>query len=394
MASIKVDITPAVMEWCRKTAGYSIEIAAKKLDRPEADIIGWENGTIQPTLVQLRKTSEVYKQALAVFFLPEPPKGFSTLRDFRTLPDGYSEELSPELNFLISDTRMRQEWTREYLIEEGVEALPFIGKKNMDSNSREVAKDICDTFSVTLDEQKACRSREEFLKLWLSRVEEAGVFVFRKAKINLTESRGFVLCDNYAPFIFVNSGDAKAGQLFTLIHELAHLWINESGISNLEFIDSRSIRQETRIETFCNKVAAEVLVDTEVFLKLFNAHSRSIEIAQRIEILSNEFNVSEEVIARKLLETGNVSLEKYKELRNKYQKRWNKHNKEAPRHEGTPSYYRLKIFNLGYAFTRVVLSAYSHGSISGCDTSMLLGVKLNNLGKLSELARPLFSVGG
>ncbi len=101
MPRVKANITPRVMEWARESCGYSIEDAASKIGRSAEEISAWEIGELQPTIPQARRASEVYKRPLAVFFLPEPPADFHTLRDFRRLPSGYSREYSPHLNFLV-----------------------------------------------------------------------------------------------------------------------------------------------------------------------------------------------------------------------------------------------------------------------------------------------------
>lgn len=394
MKSAKMPVTPEVMQWCRKKAGYSIEAAANKIKRPPEDIEKWEDGTLSPTLAQLRKASEVYRFPTAVFFLPEPPRDFSPLRDFRALPHGLSLDFSPELSLSIRETQARQEWVREYLVEEGEEELGFIGSANIQTNPKIMAKAIRNRLSMTIEEHKASPTREDALRLWTVKAEETGIFIFQHRKISLNEARGFVLCDKYAPFVFLNANDAKAGRLFTLIHELVHLWINESGISNLELYDkARRQAPEATIERYCNVVASEVLVDSDSFNASLTRLASNLQMRDKIEALSKEYKVSEEVIARKLLEAGMIKDSLYSDLRSEYQERWKSFEKHKKKKPGPVSPYRLKLFNIGYAFTRTALAAYSSGSISGRDTSLLLGVKVNNLSKLSEHANPFSSVG-
>ena len=390
MPRLRVPVTPAVMKWCRIKSGYSIETAAQKIGRPPEEIRGWEDGSLQPTLSQARKASEKYKRPLAVFFLPEPPQDFSTLRDFRTLPRDYPREYSSELVFLIREAHMRQEWAREFLRDEGAEELSFVGSANLQSNPNDVARNIREVLSISIREQQACRTREEALLLWIRKAEDAGIFVFQQSKIEPVEARGFVLCDKYAPFIFLNANDAKAGRLFTLVHELAHLWINKPGVSNLEDIWREGRSAENKIEIFCNRVAAEALVDSLSFETLWRRIPKEFELERKIENISQKFKVSEEVIARKLLQQQRITETQYTNLRTMYQARWreieNKDKKSHKEREKGPSYYRIKAFNVGYAFTRTVLSAYWNGLILGKEASSLLGVKLNHMEKLAKCA--------
>lgn len=398
MPRLRVPITPTVIKWCRIKAGYSIEAASRKIGRPPEEIEGWENGSLQPTLSQARKASEKYKRPLAVFFLPEPPQDFSTLRDFRTLPGDYSRDYSPELVFLIREAQIRQEWAREFLRDEGSGELPFVGSASLRSNPIEVARNIREALSISIEEQQACRTREEALMLWIRKAEDAGIFVFQQRKVEPVEARGFVLSDGCAPFIFLNASDAKAGRMFTLVHELAHLWINEPGISNLEGRGKERGSTETKIEMFCNKVAAGALVDSASFEVSWRMLPQRLDLEEKIENLSQKFKVSEEVIARKLLQLQRITKTQYTNLRTTYQARWreieDEEKKARKEQKRGPSYYRLKAFNTGYAFTKTVLSAHRNGLVLGREASSLLGVKLNNMGKLAEcIGLPFGSTG-
>ena len=201
---------------------------------------------------------------------------------------------------------------------------------------------------------------------------------------------GFVICDEYAPFIFINSGDAQAAQLFTVVHELAHLWLNLSGVSNLEYSEIVQQVDSSSIEMFCNKVASEALLNQKYFYRALNELDDSKPLMDRIESLANYFNVSEEVIARRLLDDGVIGKDTYLELRDHYQHRWIEYKRMERRRmkaaEGGPSYYTRKVFNNGYSFTQTVVSAYESGAISGREASGLLDVKVNHIGRLASTA--------
>lgn len=387
----EVDITPKVVTWARESAGFTAQEAAHKIGRPVEEITGWESGELRPSMAQIRKASEVYKRPLAVFFLPEPPQDFATLRDFRRLPADVPKEYSPNLRFLVRQTHARQEWVRDFLESENRPPLGFIGSARPSDDPIRLAQRIRETIGVTPDEIRACRTREDVLRLWLSHSETSGIFVFRAGnlrweKIDVVEARGFALSDKYAPFIFLNAQDAKAAQVFTLAHELVHVWLNESGVSNLRTA-ARPTTETDIIEVFCNRVAAEILVPQDIFQERWKQEDPHKTLEERIQSHSKYFKVSEWVIARRLLDWGQISKTKYDKLTQDYEQQWRevRQQEKESQTEGGPSPYLLKLINNGYAFSSVVLSAYQSGDISGRDTSSLLGVKLDKIGNLAEL---------
>ncbi len=394
MARVEALITPSVIRWARERAGLSIDQAAKKIGRPKEDIIAWETGTSLPSIPQARKASEVYKRPLAVFYLPKPPKDFDTLRDFRSLPVDYPPEYSPELALLIRTAKYRQEWMREFIIEEGVSELSFVGSVSLDDTPQNISRSILDKLNLSPEEQINCPTRYEALRLWIDKTERAGIYIFRQGQIDLKEVRGFVMCDEYAPFIYINSEDALAAQLFTLAHELAHLWLNQGGISNLEPFERNRQDDATMIEAFCNKIAAEAVLDQKIFYQKWHKQEQTLPIEEQIEYLSNIFKVSEEVIARRLMDDGHLAQTMYIDLRKLYQTRWRERKvmeRQRMRNAGGgPSYYVRKVFNNGYSFTQTVISAFESGAVSGRDASNLLDVKISNIRRLSFAAGMTF----
>jgi len=376
-----------------------VDEAAHKIGRPPEEILKWETGELRPTIPQARKASEVYRRPLAVFYLPEPPQDFETLRDFRMLPEGFPREYSQELSLLVRTTLYRQGWLREFVIQEQGEPLGFIGSATIRSAPDDVAAQIRKVIGIKPEDQMRCQNRYEALSLWVERAEAAGVYVFRQGNIDLREARGFVIADKHAPFIFLNSSDAQPAQMFTLAHELCHLWINEPGISNLESFNKTPSDSNFEIEVFCNRVAASTILAPTIFERLWKNQPSDLPLEGKIERLSSAFKVSEEAIARRLLEKDIISKVRYEELRKLYQERWIKFREEKRKQlaamEKGPSYYVRKLFNNGYAFTQTVISAYRNGMLSGRDASSLLEVKINHLGDLAVRGGyPLVAGGG
>ena len=385
-------ITPSVMEWARKKAGLDPLAAANKIGRPIDEILKWEAGEIYPSLPQARKAAEVYRRSLAVFFLPEPPFGVSTLRDFRHLPIDRPSDFSPELCSVIQDIEYRQEWLRDYLKEEGVEPLDYIGSASTSMNAKEVGEMIRSKININPENHLSLNSRRDVLNLWINESEKIGINICREGGIDIEEARGFVITDEYAPFIFLNNSDSFTGRLFTLVHELAHLWINAPGISNRFAIQREGTNIEENIEVFCNRVASHTLLSESEFQIIWKGSRGRGNHEDRIYYISNRLKISEEVIARRLLDNMQMTVENYQLLRAKYLDRWRKYKKEEAKKRqsreegGGPSPHLLRVQKNGKIFTQLVLTTYYNGTISGAEASRLLQWKVNNFHKVAEKA--------
>jgi len=390
MANPRALVTPSVMRWARERARLDVETAANKIKRPEKDIVAWEDGSLQPTMAQARKASEVYKRSLAVFYLPEPPEDFATLQDFRTLPETVSHEYSPELALLVRRLQTRQLWLREFLLTEGHDPLEFIGSASVQLPAGQVAESIRTTLGISIHDQVACDTRRDALNLWVERAEASGIYVCREGQIDSKEARGVALTDDIAPFVYVNSNDSYSARLFTLVHELAHLWINVPGLSNLEGVKRQSKTGGAAIEAFCNRVAAQSLMSESEFVSLWNARDSSRTLAVQIDAIADHFNVSGEVVARRLLDRRVIRAIEYEKLRKFFYLRWLKHKDEEKKKrkesKGGPSFYLQRLHSNGRSFTQTVLGACNAGSVSLRDACAVLNVKVGHLPKLAEAA--------
>lgn len=381
MASVAALVTPAVMKWAREKMGLRLDEAARKIGRPVEDVQGWEDGTRRPTMAQLRQASEVYKRPLAVFYLPEPPRDFTTLRDFRSLPDKETRQYGADLALLIRTVDFRRRWMSEYLESEGAETLLFVGSATLRTPPSQVAQDIRRTLAINTAHLRTLPTYRETLRYWIHQTEAAGIFVFRARDIALEEARGFVMSDRYAPIIVLNSRDALAAQIFTLAHELAHVWLGHTGISNLETTGHAVDQDSSTVETYCNRVAADVILEPAEFRQVWSlAHHP--DLAQAIEKTAREFKVSEEVVARRLLQEGKLDQQTYESVRARVRQRW---QEESLKQKGGRVAHEVKMAaRNGHLFTRTVINGFRSGAISGRDASELLNVKINHFPRLAK----------
>jgi len=255
----RANITPKVLKWARETAKISVPDAAAKVSVKEEKIEEWEIGKSMPTIRQAKILANAYQRSFAILFLPEIPNDFQPLQDFRKKG---SEDLSTATLFIVREIQQKQAWISEENRENEVERLPFVGKFSKSDLPETIAQDILQTLEINpLDYQN-----QEPIKYWIEKSENKGIFISRTSFfhshliIDKDEIQGFAIADPYAPFIFINSADWNAPQLFTLAHELAHIWIATSGISN--HITPNIIDEDKYhpVELFCNEIAANVFM--------------------------------------------------------------------------------------------------------------------------------------
>ena len=339
-----------------------------------------------------RVMSQVYRRPLAVFYLSHPPKDFPLLKDFRTI-EGRPPQYSPPLVFLMRQIQERQVWLREYLKEQGHKQLKFISLGSLKSSPKKLSKNIIKTIWGSEKEYFQITSKDEsipsLLNNWLVRCEEKGIFISRTSNLNshnvipVKEVRGFVISDKYAPFIFINSGDSKTAQLFTLLHELAHLWLDISGVPDHFSVSYKS--KKSSVEFFCNQTAAEILMPEEK-IKTFPKMANITQLKKFIEEHYKKFPVSRLSLLVRLKSFSMLNNAVFRKLKDQYKEEYEKYRIEQKQKiktaEGGPNANLLKIYANGESFTKIVTFSYKEGLISGREASSLLDMKLNRLEKI------------
>jgi Zn-dependent peptidase ImmA (M78 family)/DNA-binding XRE family transcriptional regulator len=381
----KANITPRVFKWARESARMTRETAAAKVPVSADKLKEWEEGNSQPTIRQAQILAKAYKRPFALLFLPEIPKDFQPLQDFRKKG---SKTLGTASIFIIREIQQKQEWMSEINEENNEDKLSIVGKFSINDNPQIVADDIL----KVLDIDPLNYQNENPIREWIDKAESNGIFISRtsfihtKLKLVKEEIQGFVIADSYAPFVFINSDDWDASQLFTLVHELAHIWIAESGISNE--IESELINKSefNSIELFCNQVAADALIPVQ-FMKslntnIFNSIKEVFTVSKRLGVSSFAFLV-------RALNLNIIPLNIYQKLKTEaeaeykeFLKREEEKKAEQKEKKGGPSPYLLRVNKNSRLFTQIVLDGFHGGLIEPALASILLNTPTNKFQKL------------
>jgi Zn-dependent peptidase ImmA (M78 family)/transcriptional regulator with XRE-family HTH domain len=279
-----VSIKPELISWARQRAGLEPDDLAK----PFPKLVEWEQGVSSPTLRQLEALAQKLWAPLGYFFLPAPPEEKLPIPDFRSVKDAPIQHPSPDLLETVFYMQRRQAWLRDFVIEEGAEPLPFVGSATLRDKPDEVARKIRAALGINAGWTRSIvKWRDAFSSLWLN-AEQKGIIIVCNGIVGNTTSRildveefrGFVLPDSYVPFVFINNADAKAAQMFTLAHELAHIWIGSAGVLNFRAMKPA----ENETELFCNAVAAEMLVPHDELKSAWRERRSFYELANYFKV--------------------------------------------------------------------------------------------------------------
>jgi Zn-dependent peptidase ImmA (M78 family)/DNA-binding XRE family transcriptional regulator len=300
-------ITPALLTWAIDRSGLDRGEFAKKIHVKTNVIEAWEKGLGYPQFNKARELADVLHVEFGYLFLNEVPTDTVPLPDLRRLPD--SPALSPSREFLsvLYQAMLQHDWYRAYLIDEEVEPRTFVSKFKPHDAISLIASDIRTTLGMDHDLRRAASNWDNYLTKLSQRAEAAGVIVMRRAvvgssrrKLDRQEFQGFAISEPMAPLVFVNGQDFQAPKIFTLLHELAHIWIGQSGISR---IDETLQTPTLEIERVCNEIATEALVPKIEFESEWKNNSDY----EQVDRLARYFLVSALVIIRRAKELNKIS---------------------------------------------------------------------------------------
>jgi Zn-dependent peptidase ImmA (M78 family) len=358
---VEIDVSPSVLYWALNRTKDETVIKEKF-----PQISEWLSKRSNPTLRQLEKLAKMTHVPIGYFFLHEPPEERLPVPYFRTIDKQsiYKRQFSSELIETVQTMKLRQDWMREYLIEQGQEPLDFINSAKLQDKPYQVAKNIRNALGLKEGWANDLPSWTLALRELQKKIEDVGIIVVVNSivgnnthrNLDVEEFRGFVLVDDYAPLIFINGADFKAAQMFTLAHELAHLWFGRSAVFDLKELEPAN----DEMEQFCNYVAAEFLVPEDEFRAIWSSISYESKHFEYFQELARYFKVSELVVARKALDIGYITKKHFKEFYNNYQteKILDNHNANSG-----GDFYINQNFRLGRRFAEAVISAVREGKI-------------------------------
>lgn len=393
-------VNPSILRWARETAGLNLEDAAEKVGLGEARGVAGsdrlamlEAGDSEPTRPMLLKMAAQYRRPLLTFYLAEPPSVAARGEDFRTLPAEFAKRDAALVDTLLREVRARQEMVRAVLeTEDEATSLDFVASFDQSQGAEALATAIRTrvAFDLQTFRHGSGRGTPKGFAYLRERAEAAGIFVLlignlgsHHSTLNVELFRGFAFADPVAPFVVINDQDSEQAWSFTLLHELAHIWLGRTGVSGG--------RPASAIETFCNDVAGRLLLPTaEIGQEPSLIGAPQEQVIARISAIADARQVSHSMVAYKLYREGIIDQETWSAVTTLFRQQWLR-NRAAQRDraresEGGPSYYTVKRHKLGNRLVELSKRMLAEGALSPSKAAAILGVKASNVYSLTDSA--------
>ena len=385
-------INPEMLKWAREAAELPLDDAARKIGLQNTKkatgsekLALLESGEKEPSYKQLMSMADTYHRPLITFYLGRPPIIESKGGDYRKLPEDFSREENALLEALVRDVKARQGMIRSLMEDENeAQPLPFVASMSRQAGVQKVADAIRTQIGITLDNIRQCSDKSAVFNLVRARTEASGIFVLLAGDLGSHHSdigvdifRGYAIADPIAPFIVINDNDSKGAWTFTILHEIAHIFLGEEGISNSW--------AESQIEKFCNDVAASLLIDTDELLALkITPDTTQEEKLAVIGQFSTTANLSNTFVAYNLYKRGCISWDQYEALNAEFRRQWKLRKQTAKKASGAggPSYFNIRRHRLGGAIIGFVSRMMGEGALSPTKAAKILGVKTHNISQI------------
>lgn len=373
-------VSPAVVDWViGKMGGHKTPF--KSLDR----LRQWRTGAKNPTFNEIQDISKKTRIPLGYFFLQTPPKEEIKLMEYRTIASAESVNPSRELIDTIADMEQIVDWTRDYLIAEGSENNPIVGKLKDETDIAVIAGYIRKFLGLSIDWFERTENSFNHLR---SRMSEAGVIVMMNGVVrsnthrplNIEEFRAFTLIDTFAPLIFINATDSASGRLFSLLHEFAHVCLGVDNLFNDRYSTSHSVNN---LETLCNAVAAEILVPASLFGSSWNTQSvRATPMGEVVGKVAHYFKCGRIIVARKALDSGKIGQSTYDEIVMEAIQNFHE-QKQAKKNTGG-DFYRTMGSRIDKRFLTFVVDSVSRGKTLYSEAFRLTDTNRHTFSELVE----------
>ena len=362
---MRVSVRPLLFRWACDRSGRGEEYFAQRFPRLSA----WISADSQPTYRQLQDFANASHTPIGFFFLPEPPVDVVPIPDFRTVANSPMGRPSPDLLETIYICQQRQEWYRDFARSMGEAPRAFIGSLNIAGDEVAAANTIRSALGLDLDARRQLPTWADALRHFIEQADSAGILVMcsgvvlnnNTRKLNPEEFRGFALSDDLAPVVFINGSDTKSAQMFTLAHELAHLWLGRTAVSDAE----PAAAPDHEVERWCNRVAAELLVPIALMRSEF---TRTTPLNEEMNRLARRFKVSTLVILRRIHDVGGLDERAF----------WSAYREEEQRLKSVSrgnggNFYLTQAARVSKRFARALVSSTLEGQTLHRDAFRLLG---------------------
>ena len=381
----KINISTAILQWVLRT------IQPETLPPQISEYLTkWLEGEKEPTFNQVEKVSQATGIPLGYFFLQIPPHEDVPLMEYRTVNSISFEKPSRNLIETIHDMEMVQDWTREHMISESLSPVACVGIFKGNRDSAVCADIIRNVLGIKIDWFFSCRTVDESYRYIRNAISATGVLVMMNGivgnnthrPLEIEEFRAFVLIDDYAPLVFVNTNDSGNGRLFSLLHEFAHICIGENDFFNDRHSTAASVKPE---EALCNAVAAEILVPNNLFLQQWDEYIKNNTEKATIEILAKYFKCGMTVIARRALDNRKISGDLYHEVAAIAIKRYND-KRQRDKENGTSGgdYYRTAASRIDRRFFQMLANSVAEGRTQYTDAFRLTNTNRSTFARLAE----------
>jgi len=375
----RIAIQPNMIQWACERAGFGMT----DLEHRFPNLSRWHRGESQPTLKQVEAFAKATYTPVGYLFLQEPPVERVPIPDYRAGGEGDIRHPSPDLLDTIYVCQQRQEWYRDYARSMGEEPFAFVGSMTVRDEIVRAAQTIRTALGFNVNERRKMPTWTDALRRFIDQADDLGVMVMCNGVVHNNnhrhldpeEFRGFSMADGLAPLVFINGADTKAAQMFTLAHELAHIWLGESALSDAQ----PAMVPEQAVERWCNKVAAELLVPIEAMRQVYN---RAAPLQEEMSRLARFFKVSTLVVLRRIHDLGGISAEAF----------WRAYEAELERLRAIPrgsggNFYMTQAARVSKRFAAALVSSTLEGQTLYTDAFRMLG--FSKQATFQELGRSL-----
>jgi len=376
---MRVALNPELLRWARERAGRTLRDLASSFPKLER----WERDEEQPTLKQVERFAKTVHVPVGYLLLPEPPVERVPIPDLRTVGNVHLERPSPDLLDTLYVCQQRQEWYRDYARSMGEEPFSFVGSARVVNDIERTAAYMRHALHFDLEQRRLMSTWTEALRRFIGQADALGVLVMcsgvvlnnNHRRLDSEEFRGFAIADDLAPLVFINGSDTKAAQMFTLAHELAHIWLGQSAVSDAQ----AAWVPDHAVERWSNRVAAELLVPLEIMRAEYDPHA---ELATEVDRLARRFKVSTLVVLRRIHDAGGLTDEELSEAYDAELARLH----ALPRGSGG-DFYLTQAARLSKRFARALVVSTLEGQTLHRDAFRMLG--FSKVQTLHELGRSL-----